>query len=547
MTAARVAWAGGDRPRSSDHSDGAGRRAAVLTWVRLDSSATTSRVTPVRLYDSFRREKVAFEPLEPGKVGMYVCGPTPYAAAHIGHAYSAIAFDTIRRSLTFLGYQVRFVRNITDVEDKIIKRANEVGEDPMALAARFTADYNRDMARFGVLPPDVEPRVSTHIPAIIALIERLIKNGSAYQVEGDVNFEIATFPAYGALSGMKLEELRAGERVEIDARKRSPDDFALWKAAKPGEPAWDSPWGKGRPGWHIECSAMTTVHLGETFDLHGGGKDLIFPHHENEIAQSRGAYGPRTFARYWLHNGFLNLRGEKMSKSLGNVIGCREIADAVGGEALRLFCVSHQFRSPVDFDFESIRDAHQHVVGARFTSLEAADKKLEYFYTTLQRLDDFVAQGGDAGSGPVLPEADKLVAGARAALADDFNTPVVVAALYEAAAAANRMLDDGKGVDKQLRRRSLARLAHDLRSVGGALGVFAAEPRAYLAERRARLVRRRGIDTATVERLLADRVAARAAKQFTRSDAIRAELAALGVAVHDTPRGTDWSVHDDAS
>ena len=530
-------------------------------------------MTPVRLYDSFRREKVPFEPIEPGKVGMYVCGPTPYTAAHIGHAYSAIAFDTIRRSLRFLGYQVRFVRNVTDVEDKIIKRANEVHEDPMALAARYAADYNCDMARFGVQPPDVEPKVSTHIAEIIALIERLIANGSAYQVDGDVNFEIATFPPYGALSGMKLDELRAGERVEIDERKRSPDDFALWKAAKPGEPAWDSPWGKGRPGWHIECSAMTVTHLGETFDLHGGGKDLIFPHHENEIAQSRGAYGPATFARYWLHNGFLNFKGEKMARSLGNVVDCSEIADAVGGEALRLFCVSHHFRSPVDFDFQAIRDADQQVIGARFYSLEAADRKLEYFYLTLKRIDDFLASGGDAGPGPVVPDAEKLVPDARAALADDFNTPVVMAALHEAAALANRLLDDGKGVDKrsgvaggpppdgsaggagvllrkidkQLRRRSLARLASDIRGVGDALGVFADDPKAYLAQRRARLVKRRALDVAAVERLLAARVAARAAKDFTRSDAIRAELAAVGVAVHDTPHGTDWSVHDDAS
>jgi len=504
-------------------------------------------VTPVRLYDSFRREKVPFEPIEAGKVGMYVCGPTPYAPAHIGHAYSAIAFDTIRRSLAFLGYQVRYVRNITDVEDKIIKRANEIGEDPMALAARFAADYNRDMAEFGVLSPDVEPKVSTHIAEIIALIERLVAGGTAYPVDGDVYFEIAKFPAYGALSGMKLEELREGARVEVDERKRSPDDFALWKAAKPGEPAWDSPWGRGRPGWHIECSAMTVTHLGETFDLHGGGKDLIFPHHENEIAQSRGAYGPKTFARYWLHNGFLNFKGEKMSKSLGNVVDCREIADAVGGEALRLFCVSHHFRSPVDFDFQAIRDAGQHVIGARFYSLEAADRKLEYFYTTLSRIDELLAQGGKPADGPVMPEAEKLVPEARAALADDFNTPVVMATLHEAATLANRLLDEGKGIDKQLRRRTLARIAADMRSVGGALGVFGSDPRTYLAGRRTRLVKRRSIDVAAVERLIGERTAARAAKDFTRGDAIRAELGALGVALHDTPRGTDWSVHDDAS
>ena len=292
---------------------------------------------------------------------------------------------------------------------------------------------------------------------------------------------------------------------------------------------------------------MTTAHLGETFDLHGGGKDLIFPHHENEIAQSRGAYGPATFARYWLHNGFLNFKGEKMSKSLGNVIDCGVIADAVGGEALRLFCVSHHFRSPVDFDFEAIRDAAGQVVGARFYSLEAADRRLDYFYTALKRIDDFIAQGGDAGPGAVLAEAEHLVPAARAALADDFNTPVVVAALYEAAALANRLLDEPKGMDKAVRRRTLARIARDLRAVGDALGVFAADPAAYLAERRSRLIDRRGIELAAVERLLAERTAARAAKDFARSDALRGELAALGVALHDTPRGTEWSVQDEAS
>ncbi len=499
---------------------------------------------PVRLYDSLRRDKVAFQPIQPDAVGMYVCGPTPYTAAHIGHAYSAIAFDTVRRALMFLGYDVRFVRNITDVEDKIINAANKLGEDPMALAARYATDYNRDMARFNVLPPTVEPKVSTHIADIIALIEKLIANGSAYPVDGDVYFFVESFPSYGKLSGMSVDELRAGARVEVDTRKRAPADFALWKSAKPGEPAWDSPWGKGRPGWHIECSAMTATHLGETFDLHGGGKDLIFPHHENEIAQSQGAFGTGSFAHYWLHNGFLNFKGEKMARSVGNVIDAAVIADAVGGEALRFFCVSHHYRSPVDFDFQSVRDEHNHVIGARFFSLEAADRKLEKFYATLDRIDTLIAQG-DGGEGAVMPEAEKLVPAAREALADDFNAPMVMAALNEAATLANRLLDEPKGIDKQLRKRTLARLAKDLRAVGNAIGVFGADPKQYLAERRARLVKQRNIDITAVERLLADRAAARKAKDFARSDALRGELAQLGVQVHDTPQGTDWSVQDD--
>ncbi len=501
----------------------------------------------LRLHDSMRRQKVPFEPLQPGHVGMYVCGPTTYTAAHVGHAYSAIAFDTIRRSLAFLGFEVRYVRNVTDVDDKIIKRAAETGEEPTVLAGRFADEYNRDMARFGVLPPTVEPKVSEHIPQIIEVIAKLVANGSAYPVDGDVYFACDTFAPYGKLSGMSLDELRAGERVAIDERKKSPADFALWKGAKPGEPAWDSPWGKGRPGWHIECSAMTLAHLGETFDLHGGGKDLIFPHHENEIAQSQGAHGHDTFARYWLHNGFLNFEGIKMSRSLGNVFDCGQIADAVGPEALRFFCVSHHYRSPVDFELEEIRGADGAVSGVRFRSLEAADRRLEYFYLTLQRIDAFVAQGGDAGAGAVMPAAEALVPAAREALADDFNAPVVMAALGDAAKLANKLLDEGKGIPKDVRRRSLARLGVDLRGVGVALGILAAAPERYLAERRARLVKRLGVDVDAVTHLLAERTAARAAKDFTRADAIRVELTALGVELLDTPTGTDWRVTDAGS
>ncbi|HRC54479.1 MAG TPA: cysteine--tRNA ligase [Kofleriaceae bacterium] len=499
----------------------------------------------LRLYDSFQRQKVPFEPLEPGKVGMYVCGPTTYATAHIGHAYSAIAFDTIRRSLRFLGYQVKLVRNITDVDDKIIKRANEAGEDPMRLAARFAEDYNRDMARFGVLPPDVEPRVSTHIGEIIALIERLIAGGKAYVAGGDVNFAVESFPPYGKLSGQTIDELRAGARVEVDDRKRSAADFALWKAAKPGEPSWDSPWGKGRPGWHIECSAMTTAHLGVTFDLHGGGKDLIFPHHENEIAQSQGAYGEGTFSRYWLHNGFLNFAGEKMSKSLGNVFDCEQIARAVGGEALRFFCVSHHYRSPVDFEVESVRDAAGAVTGIRFHSLEAADRRLDYFYSVLARLDAFLSAGGDGGEGPVLRDAEHLLPAVRDALSDDFNTPVALAVMGDAAKLANKLLDEAKGVDKQIRRRTLAHLARDLRQVGGALGILGCVPAEFLHERRARLVQRKGVDAAAVQRYIEDRAAARASKDFARADELRRQLTELGVELLDTPAGTDWRVRDD--
>ncbi len=498
----------------------------------------TAGVTPFRLHDSMRRSKVDFAPLVPGQIGMYLCGPTTYAPAHIGHAYSAIAFDTVRRSLEFLGWKVTFVRNVTDIDDKIIKRAHETHQEPLAMSAHFAAAYNADMARFFVRPPDIEPKVTGHIAPIIAIIERLIANGKAYAVDGDVYYEVDTFPAYGRLSGQTLEQLREGARIEVDERKRAAADFALWKSAKPGEPSWDSPWGKGRPGWHIECSAMTVAHLGETFDIHAGGKDLIFPHHENEIAQSQGATGDGTFARYWLHNGFLNFEGVKMSKSLGNVFDCDQIAAAVGGEALRFFCVSHHYRSPVDFEVQVIDG------GARFHSLEAADRRLSYFYETLAKIDAFVSQGGDGGAGAVVPDADKLVPEARTAIADDFNTPVVVAAMGEAAKLANKLLDEGKGVDKQVRRRTLARIARDLRHTGEALGILSVAPKDYLSARRGRLVRIKKIDVAWVEAKIAERAAGRAAKDFARADAIRAELAAKGVELLDTPSGTDWRVLD---
>ncbi len=501
-------------------------------------------MTPtVRLYDSLRRQKVTFEPIAPGKVSMYLCGPTPYAPAHIGHAYSAICFDLVRRSLRFLGFEVFFVRNVTDVDDKIIKASHASGEDPLALADRFTAAYNRDMARFGVLAPDVEPRVSTHIAQIIAITERLIEAGKAYAVDGDVYYEVATFPEYGKLSGQSIEELEAGARVAVDERKRAPADFALWKSAKPGEPSWDSPWGKGRPGWHIECSAMTWAHLGETFDIHGGGKDLVFPHHENEIAQSQGAFGTDKFAHHWVHNGFLNFEGDKMSKSLGNVFGCDEIANAVGAEALRFFFVSHHYRSPIDFEVTQVHDAKGNPIGVRFPGLETSDRRLDYFYVTLQRIDGFVGTD-DGGGGAVLPEAEDLVAATREALADDFNAPVTVAALGEAAKLANKLLDEGKGIDKALRRRTLARLGRDLRAVGEALGILAQDPAAYLEARRTRLSARRGIDPAKVDELMRARADARAAKDYARADAIRVELGDLGVELLDTPKGTDWRVVD---
>ena len=494
----------------------------------------------VKLFDSRTRRKVDVEPLVPGKLGIYVCGPTPYAPAHIGHARSNIAFDVVRRYLVWRGFEVKFVRNVTDVEDKIIKAAHVTGEPPLVLAARFTAEYDKDMAAVGSQAPDVVPLVSEHIPEIVALTEALILAGKAYAVNGDVYYAVTKFAPYGALSGQSVDELQAGARVDVNEQKENPLDFALWKAAKPGEPSWPSPWGPGRPGWHIECSAMCKKHLGDTFDIHGGGKDLIFPHHENEIAQSQGVTGEGTFARLWMHNGFVNFSGEKMSKSLGNVFNVADLVTRYDGEAVRFFMVQHHYRAPINFEVVKRDDDS----GVDFPGLDEAEKRLAYFYSTLSRADDFLG-AATPDTGALAPGAEGLADRVRAAMDDDLNTSVVVAELGETAKLMNKLLEDPKAVAKDVRKRTLATLARDLREVaGGALGLLARPPREMLHARRSRLCARRGLDPARVEQLLADRAAARAAKDFTRADAIREELRTLAVEVMDTPRGVDWSVSE---
>jgi len=329
----------------------------------------------IRIFNSLNRRKEDFAPLHPGEVRMYVCGVTVYDLCHIGHARSAIVFDVIRRYLRFRGYRVTFIKNYTDVDDKIIRKANEEGVTATAVSERYIAAYQADMASIGVQPADVEPRATEHIPQMIALIERLLKRGMAYVLDGDVYFEVRRFPSYGKLSGKNLDELESGARVDVDERKRDPLDFALWKASKPGEPSWPSPWGPGRPGWHIECSAMSMQYLGETFDLHGGGEDLIFPHHENEIAQSEGATGT-PFVRCWAHNGFVNLGSEKMSKSLGNTLLIRDMVRRHDPEALRLYFLGTHYRHPLEFADERIGEAAR-ALGRLRALVEEAERTAE--------------------------------------------------------------------------------------------------------------------------------------------------------------------------
>jgi cysteinyl-tRNA synthetase len=456
----------------------------------------------VKVYNTLTRAKEEFVPLVPGEVRMYVCGVTPYDLCHIGHARSAIVFDVIRRYLRFKGYRVTFVKNFTDVDDKIIRRAADEGVDAREVSERFIREFYADMDAIGVQRGDVEPKATEHIPEMIALIERLVAGGAAYIVDGDVYFEVRRFSRYGRLSGKNLDELLAGARVEVDERKRDPRDFALWKAAKPGEPSWPSPWGPGRPGWHIECSAMSMRYLGPSFDIHGGGADLIFPHHECEIAQTEAATG-QLFARYWIHNGFVNLGAEKMSKSLGNTLLIRELVRRHGPDALRLWLLSTHYRHPIEW-----AEAR---VGESARALER--------WTRL--LHD--ARAAWAGATPALPPAlTAYHARFEAALDDDFNTPQALAVLFEL----DRVLAghrDRAATDAEA-RALLAAGANEVATLAGTLGLLLRE-------------------TATpatppeVDRLVAERAEARRRRDFRRADELREEIAALGWAVEDTPSG----------
>jgi cysteinyl-tRNA synthetase len=498
----------------------------------------TSNLPEIHLTDTLTGRKVPLRTLEPGAVGIYCCGPTVYDMSHIGHARAALAPDIMVRFLRQQGYRVKYVRNITDIDDKIIARAQADGLPADEVAVRYTAEYHRDLAALGMLAPDVEPRVSDHLPQIIALVERLLARGLAYAVDGDVYYRVSAFGPYGQLSGRNRDELLAGvgARVEADERKESPLDFALWKAAKPGEPSWPSPWGDGRPGWHIECSAMSSTHLGETFDIHGGGRDLIFPHHENEIAQSQGAHGEGTFARHWVHNGFINFGGEKMSKSLGNFWTIRGILERYTPETLRYFLLTVHYRHGLNFEVDAATAQN----GVCFPGLEEADERVAYVYETLAGAHAAAADVDTAGE--VTETVGGMLEAFTAAMRNDFNTPAALGALSKPLSEVNGLLAAARGVAKDVRRRSLARFVADMRTVAAVLGCFAQDPAQYLTVRRDLKVRRLGLDVARVEALLAARTAARAARDWAAADRLREELAALGVAVKDGPDGSTWSV-----
>lgn len=459
----------------------------------------------LRIYNTLSRRIEDFRPLVPGRIGMYVCGITVYDYCHLGHARLLVGFDVIARYLRFRGWQLDYVRNITDIDDKILRRANENGEAFDALSARFIAAMHEDERALGNFPPDREPRATAHIQEIIAITARLVERGFAYRAaNGDVYYRVMRFVGYGKLSGKVPDELIAGARVEIDEDKEDPRDFVLWKAARPGEASWPSPWGPGRPGWHIECSAMAMNCLGETFDIHGGGPDLVFPHHENEIAQSEAATG-KCFANYWMHVGALRIDNEKMSKSLGNFFTIREVLTRYRPEVVRYLLIASHYRSPINYSEQS---------------LQGAQAALERFYAALR---DF---------GEVEPSAPEMLAssdyGARfcAAMDEDFNTPEALAVMYELVRELNSAAREGAS-----RAR---RLAADLKGFGAVFGILAEDP----------LLFRRGGETdqedGAIDELVQQRIAAKKAGDFVRADAIRGQLRERGIVIEDTREGSIW-------
>ncbi|MDW7754940.1 MAG: cysteine--tRNA ligase [Brevefilum sp.] len=461
----------------------------------------------LKVYNTLTREKSDFSPIEEGKVRMYVCGPTVYDSAHVGHAMSAMVFDVVRRYLMYRGFEVHYVMNFTDVDDKIIDRAKRLGVDPIELAEKYIEEYKKNLEDLNILPPTEHPRATNEIDAIIKMVEHLIDKGAAYEVDGDVYFRVEKAKDYGKLSGRKLEEMNAGSRIRVDARKENPMDFAVWKAAKKGEPAWDSPWGPGRPGWHIECSAMNLQHLGDQIDIHGGGNDLIFPHHENEIAQSEAITG-KPFARYWMHNGMLQLKGEKMSKSTGNLIPINEFLEDHSGDVMRLMVISSHYRSPLTFNDEVI---------------EANQRALERLLSAIKP----AMEGASGAPGEITQKLEEQVEitrkGFHDSMDEDFNTAGALGYLFDLARMINQARSEG-ATSQEL--KPAQDLFNELTGVLG-LKLETSEKAASSAD-------------AFIDLLLDLRQELRAKKEYQLSDRIRDELAELGVIIEDTPQGSTW-------
>lgn len=484
----------------------------------------------MRLYNTLKRKKEEFVPLNGNKVNLYACGITAYDLCHIGHARSSVVFDILVRYLRFKGYDVTFVRNFTDIDDKIINRANETGVSATELAEKFIGEFYVDMDKLNILRADVEPKCTEHIPEMIELTETLIEKDHAYATpSGDVYFKVRSFDDYGKLSGRNIEDLQSGARIQPGEEKNDPLDFALWKAAKPGEPSWESPWGQGRPGWHLECSAMSEKYFELPFDIHGGGQDLSFPHHENEIAQSEAATG-KEMARFWVHNGFVQINSEKMSKSLGNFFTIRDILDKFMPETLRYFLLTMHYRSPLDFSFEA---------------LEEAEKGIRRVYAALEQTGEALNKAKWSKAAlpeEVLAEIEEAEKGWAEAMEDDMNTAAALGYMFTLIRLAGRIGEEKAWRKSEGGRDAWTRILEDVKKWGEVLGIFTRDPKEFLAELKLCMLERKGIEVAKVEELVAARQDARKNKDFARSDEIRDELVELGIEVKDTPQGAIWSV-----
>ena len=477
----------------------------------------------IKLYNTATRQKEEFVPLIEGKAGIYVCGVTVYDHSHIGHARSAIVFDVLVKYFRARGIDVTYVRNFTDVDDKIINRANELGKDISALAQEYIESFYEDMDALGVMKPDMEPRATEHITDMIDMIQVLIDKGFAYEVEGDVFYAVEKLDDYGKLSGRKLEDMKAGSRIDINEKKRHPMDFILWKPSKPGEPMWESPWGNGRPGWHMECSVMSNHYLGSTFDIHGGGKDLLFPHHENERAQSKAATEGE-FARYWVHNGFLTVESEKMSKSLGNFILIKDALRDYHPEVLRFFLLSKQYRSPLDFAKKDVLDFQTGLIR---------------IYRTLQRLEEVIGQ--DKGSRPL----QGIIAGAQEndflnrfvnLMDDDLNTAGAIGIIFDKIKELNRIMDEAGDKPSDSIKKQLKGEREGLLKAGAVLGILTSDPSVFISQ----IEKPSDIDEAEIEDLIKQRTEARAQKEWAKADAIRDKLQEMGIVLEDKEGITKW-------
>ena len=498
----------------------------------------------LHIHNTLTGNKEDFFPLQEKKVGMYVCGVTVYDLCHIGHARSAIVFDMIYRYFRYRGYQVTFVRNFTDIDDKIIRRANEEGVNSKTIAERYIGEFNIDMGRLGLEKPSVEPRATEHIPDMVQLISTLIQKGSAYQGGGDIFFSVEKFKDYGKLSKRNLEEMQAGARVEIDEKKKNPLDFALWKASKPGEPFWESPWGKGRPGWHIECSVMSQKYLGETFDIHGGGRDLTFPHHENEIAQSEAATG-KPFVRYWIHNGFVNINKEKMSKSLGNILTIKEILKEWHAEVLRLFFLSHHYRSPVDYSEDSFLEAKSGL-DRFYMTLNVIQEELKKPLISTPSLPSPSKGEGMGGGLPVVENCRKAIESFQGkfeeAMDDDFNTAEALGYFYDLQTHLNSLLSFSKGKPTDEVASMLKQGLDHFSKIGWVFGLFREDPGDYLSRQKKEGVKKLNLTEDQVLQSIEERNLARKGKNWKRADEIRSDLLSKGIVLEDTPTGTIWKI-----